>query len=105
MLVLLAIVAYFIPTLIAAAFQKRALGSIFVVNLLLGWTVVGWFWALIWAVAGERNVQPVYVGLQVAPIDPSFSVHCGDCGAMALARPGDSKLCAACGSANMNRIQ
>jgi hypothetical protein len=105
MLILLGFVVYLVPTIIAAAFQKRAIGGIFLLNLLLGWTVIGWVWAFIWALAGERNAQPIYVASQATPIDTSFSVHCGDCGAMALARPGDSKVCAACGGENMSRIR
>lgn len=38
---------YFIPTL--AAIRKQCLGSVFVLNLFLGWTLVGWVVALAWA--------------------------------------------------------
>jgi hypothetical protein len=40
---------YFLPSIIAAARSKRDLASIFVLNLLLGWTAIGWVIALIWA--------------------------------------------------------
>ena len=40
---------YFLPSVIAAARSKRDLVSIFVLNLLLGWTAIGWVVALVWA--------------------------------------------------------
>lgn len=40
---------YFLPSIIAAARSKRDLVSIFVLNLLLGWTAIGWVIALVWA--------------------------------------------------------
>ena len=41
---------YFLPSIIAAAQQKRDLLSIFLLNLFLGWTLVGWVIALVWSV-------------------------------------------------------
>jgi uncharacterized membrane protein YqaE (UPF0057 family) len=40
---------YFIPTLVAFERRHHHPGAIFVLNLLLGWTLVGWIGALIWA--------------------------------------------------------
>lgn len=39
---------YFLPSAIASAREHRRGKSIFALNLLLGWTVVGWGAALIW---------------------------------------------------------
>lgn len=41
------ILAYFIPSMVAK--NKRDFGPIFVLNLFLGWTFVGWVIALVWA--------------------------------------------------------
>ena len=43
-------VLYFLPAIIAFARSKRDSASILVLNLLLGWTAIGWVIALIWAV-------------------------------------------------------
>lgn len=43
---------YFLPTLVAA--KKDHQPSVIVVNLFLGWTVIGWVVALAMAVHGER---------------------------------------------------
>ena len=47
---------YFLPLLIAFARHHRAKLAIFVTNLLLGITGVGWLVALIWAC--NSNVEP-----------------------------------------------
>lgn len=43
----LCIALYFLPSIIGR--NKRNFAAIFVLNLLLGWTLVGWIVALIWA--------------------------------------------------------
>jgi hypothetical protein len=40
---------YFLPAIIAYARSKRDAVSILVLNLLLGWTAIGWIVALVWA--------------------------------------------------------
>jgi Superinfection immunity protein len=47
---------YFLPSIIAAARSKRDLASIFVLNLLLGWTAIGWVIALIWALKVDTQL-------------------------------------------------
>jgi hypothetical protein len=42
-------VLYFLPAIVAFARSKRDAVSILVLNLLLGWTVIGWVIALVWA--------------------------------------------------------
>jgi len=42
-------VLYFLPTIVAFARSKRDAVSILVLNLLLGWTAIGWVIALVWA--------------------------------------------------------
>lgn len=46
---------YLLPTGIAIARSRTNTGSIFVLNLFLGWTFVGWVVALIWAVAKDTE--------------------------------------------------
>lgn len=40
---------YFVPTICAMFRQHRNSTAIFVLNLLLGWVVVGWIIAMVWA--------------------------------------------------------
>jgi hypothetical protein len=46
---------YFIPTFMAAIRSHRNGLAIFALNLLLGWTLVGWIGALVWSL----TYQPV----------------------------------------------
>ena len=43
-------VMYFLPSIIAFARSKRDIAGIILLNFLLGWTVIGWVVALVWAV-------------------------------------------------------
>lgn len=40
---------YFLPSIVALIRSKRDISSILVLNLLLGWTMIGWVVALVWA--------------------------------------------------------
>lgn len=56
-LILLAL-PHFLPTFIALLRGHHNAFAIFLTNLLLGWTVIGWVVALIWSVtASERRVR------------------------------------------------
>ena len=46
----LPLLMYFLPSIIALARNKRDTLAIFLLNLFLGWSIIGWFVALIWAV-------------------------------------------------------
>ncbi|HKH99833.1 MAG TPA: superinfection immunity protein [Candidatus Sulfotelmatobacter sp.] len=46
-------VMYFLPSIIALARSKRDTLAIFLLNFFLGWTVIGWIVALIWAAKND----------------------------------------------------
>jgi hypothetical protein len=48
-----AIAIYFLPTIVAVKRGKRNRTSIIMVNVLLGWTFIGWVVALVWAFATD----------------------------------------------------
>lgn len=50
---MLLLIVYFIPTMVG--WRKRNADAIFVLNLLLGWTLIGWVVALTWAVSYEAT--------------------------------------------------
>ena len=49
-------VMYFLPSIIALARSKRDILAIFLLNLFLGWSVIGWVVALIWAAKHDAPV-------------------------------------------------
>ena len=50
LLIVLIFALYFLPTLIAFLRQHKNKLAIFLLNLLLGWTVLGWVVSLVWSV-------------------------------------------------------
>jgi hypothetical protein len=46
----LGFVMYFLPSIVALARSKRDIAAIVLLNLFLGWTIIGWVVALVWAV-------------------------------------------------------
>ena len=49
------ITIYFVPAIIAAGRKHHQAGAIFVLNLLAGWTVLGWIVAVVWACTAVRS--------------------------------------------------
>ena len=50
-------VMYFLPTIIAFARHKRDTMAIFLLNFFLGWSVIGWIIALVWAARQDVPVM------------------------------------------------
>lgn len=46
----LVVCLYFLPAIVASSRKHHNANAICIVNLLFGWTVIGWCIALIWAV-------------------------------------------------------
>jgi Superinfection immunity protein len=88
-IVVVAFVLYFLPSFIGR--RKQNFGAIFVLNLLLGWTLIGWVVALVWAVAKET--APTQVIVNQPPV--AASVFCRSCGKYSQA---GSRFCASCGA-------
>jgi Na+/H+-dicarboxylate symporter len=77
---------YFLPAIIGR--DKRDSTGIFLLNLFLGWTAIGWIIALIWACTAEPCAR---VHLIPAPATARFCCQCGS-----LTYPG-AHFCTACG--------
>lgn len=56
---------YFLPSIVAFNRNRHNKGAIFVLNLFLGWTVLGWVVSMVWAVSS--NQPPVVVVQQQGP--------------------------------------
>jgi len=46
---------YFLPTTIAVMRNFEKKGAVFLVNLLVGWTLIGWIIALVWSLQGPST--------------------------------------------------
>lgn len=54
---------YFLPCIVATLRKHRQQLAIFVLNLLLGWTLVGWVVAMVWACTADVEIP------RSAPVD------------------------------------
>jgi len=48
---------YFLPTI--TGYKKKNAGAIFALNLLLGWTFIGWVVAFVWAATVDNSQQVI----------------------------------------------
>ena len=55
----LLLLLYLLPSMIGAirGAKQNTCNGIFVLNLFLGWTIIGWIIALIWAVSAEKEIK------------------------------------------------
>lgn len=56
-LLIFLLVLYFLPTIIAMRRGRMNTASIAVVNIFLGWTLIGWVLSLAWALAANERAQ------------------------------------------------
>lgn len=79
------LVVYFLPALNAMSRKHPSSGGVFLLNLLLGWTLLGWIVAAVWSASGKPGSS-----------DPSPETHvrCPDCRELVLK---DARKCKHCG--------
>jgi Na+/H+-dicarboxylate symporter len=78
-------VLYFIPYGLAKSRKHSSTTGIGLLNLFLGWSVIGWLVALIWAASGQPG--------ETGPT-PATHVKCPDCAELVLHQ---AKVCKHCG--------
>jgi hypothetical protein len=92
---------YFIPTLVAHSNKKQNITAIGMLNFFLGWTLIGWVVALVWAVSKDAVLVQ-----QVAPATPQQAAaprplappapaqkKCPDCAELVLAEAKKCRFC------------
>jgi hypothetical protein len=77
---------YFLPAIVAYHRKHPKAGSILLLDFLLGWTLIGWCVALVWALRDPQPAQviaipvPAVAGFCTHCGAPATGVHCGRCG-------------------------
>ena len=59
---------YFLPSFIASNRHLHNAGQLYLMNIIVGWTVLGWFCLLLWALDGATDEQ-VEARRQLAEMD------------------------------------
>ena len=99
---------YLLPAIIGLGRRHPHLWSIFAVNSLLGWTIIGWIGALFWSLVSPVRIESHAArstGLRCAHCGAAIHSHvarglkCARCGAEA---PSDARYCPQCGSAGLS---
>lgn len=54
-IVVVSLAIYFFPSIVG--YGKRNFSSILLLNLFLGWTVIGWIVSIVWAVSYEKPIE------------------------------------------------
>ena len=57
-ILLLVIIIYMLPTLIAFSREHPHREAVAVINIFLGWTLIGWFVVFLWAALARVEEQP-----------------------------------------------
>jgi hypothetical protein len=86
----LGFVVYFLPALVGR--NKRNGTALLALNLFLGWTLIGWVGALVWALCAEAPI-PQTPPTILAATNPCLCAMCGKYW------PPDSTFCSQCGQA------
>jgi len=89
---LVSIGIYFIPYILATQNKKQNAGAIGALNFFLGWTLVGWVVALVWAISKDVNV-PQPAPITAVPPAPTSQKKCPDCAETVLAEARKCRFC------------
>lgn len=86
------VLLYFLPALNGYSRKHNSGDSILLLNLFLGWTILGWLVALIWSASGNTRGATV---ANDAPT-PATHVRCPECRELVI---HDARKCKHCGCA------
>ena len=71
--IVISLISYFLPTLIAMLRGKSNTFAILLLNLFLGWTFIGWIVALVWSVTSDNKPQTIVVNNNTS-IEPNNEI-------------------------------
>jgi hypothetical protein len=83
---------YFLPAFLAR--NKSNFTSILILNILAGWTFIGWIIALVWALSSDSQ-RPVRASPQPPQPAAGGSFFCTSCGQPC---PPGARFCSSCGA-------
>ncbi len=90
-------IPYFVPSIIAFARKHRNAVPILLLNIFLGWTLLGWIGALIWSLTTPTEIRrpistPTGAQPPQPPVEKRFCPNCGN-----QIKPTDA-FCSKCGA-------
>src|SRR5260370_31162898 len=94
-IVAVSLLIYFVPYIMARENKKQNAGAIGALNFFLGWTLVGWVVALVWAISKDAPVAQVQVAPTIPPkpLAPAAPQKTSpDCAEIVLSEAGQSRF-------------
>lgn len=88
-IMLIFLLPYFLPSIIAFTRKHHNSAAILILNIFLGWTLIGWIIALVWSFTAAQNKSPTQ-----SPT-PAENRFCSKCGA---SLGSDASYCRKCGA-------
>jgi len=92
---LISLFLYFLPAFLAR--NKPDFTSILILNILAGWTFIGWIIALVWALSSGRQ-QQVVAPAQSAPPPQTPTAGTFFCSACGKPNAAGARFCSSCGA-------
>lgn len=92
-IIIVLIIPYFIPTIIAVIRKHQSTPAIVLINVLLGWTLIGWIAALVWSLSALSTTTNV--NIYNAPPSSAESRFCSKCG---IPISSSDSFCSKCGT-------
>lgn len=89
--IVISLISYFLPTIIAMLRGKSNTFAILLLNLFLGWTFIGWIVALIWSVTSDSKLQTIVVNNN-SSIEPGNEYKALSTQGIKLEQTGNLKL-------------
>ncbi len=68
------IVLYFLPSIIGKKNEHPQVGAIFLLNFLLGWTLLGWVASLVWVFVRPKE-EAIYFHNEQTPLSNNVQIH------------------------------
>ncbi len=95
---LVPLLLYFLPSFLAR--DKQNFTTVLLVNLFLGWTVIGWVVALVLAISSSGGRAPMAAGpavsVGVPQVGSGGTFFCSGCGKVCVS---GQRFCSGCGAA------
>jgi hypothetical protein len=76
--ILIVLAIYFLPLTVALIRNTKRFAGILLLNLFLGWTIIGWVIALVWVVSDSEAIDHAVCPFCAEQIKPQATVcpHC-----------------------------